>query len=112
MSADLDESNSEREIGRHGFLIFVFGGRAAARPFAFEKCNAQEGGEHERQESDWKREGIGTGWSFSIVGAWGHETPGRRLTRPRRTRVREKGRPATSFEIEKTRIIFKYYIQQ
>ena len=33
MSADLDESNSEREIGRHDSLVFVLG-------------------EHERQEKD------------------------------------------------------------
>ena len=75
LSADLDESNSEREIGRHYFLVFVVGGRS----------------DRERDGSDWKREGIGTGWSFSIFGGWGHETPGRRLNRPRRTRVREKG---------------------
>ena len=47
-------------------------------------------GEHERLESDCKREGMGSGWSFSVFGGLGHETPGRRLTRPRRTRVREK----------------------
>ena len=34
---------------------------------------------------------IGTGSPFSIFGGWGHEMPGRRLTRPRQTRVvREK----------------------
>ena len=74
MSADLDESNSEREIGRPCFLVFVLGGQS----------------NREQDESDWKREGIDTGWSFSIFGGWGHETPGRRLTRPRRTRVRGK----------------------
>ena len=62
----------------------------AQRGRIFETVDAQEGGEHERQESNWKREGIGTGWSFSIFGGWGHETPGRRITCPRRTRVREK----------------------
>ena len=37
-----------------------------------------------------RREGIGTGWSFSTFGGWGQETPGRRVARPRRTSVREK----------------------
>ena len=91
MEADLDESNSEWEIGRHDFLVFVLGGRAAAGPFAFEKREAKGGqSDREQDRSDWKREGIGTGWSFSIFGGWGHETPGRRLTHPRRARVREK----------------------
>ena len=56
------------------FLFFVLGGQSN---------RGQDG-------SDWKREGIGTGWSFSIFWGWGHETPGRRLTRLRRTRVRKK----------------------
>ena len=110
LSAGLGESNSEREIGRHDFLFFVMGGRAAAESFAFGKSKAK-GGQNDREQdgSDLKREGIGTGWSFGIFRGWGHETPGRRLAPPRRTRVREKGRPATSFEIDKARIILKYY---
>ena len=75
MSADLDGSNSKREIGRHYFLVFLLRGQS----------------DTEQDGSDWKRAGIGTGWSFSIFGGLGHETPGQRLARPRRTRVREKG---------------------
>ena len=91
LSADLDKSNSEREIGRHGFLVFVLGGRAAAGSFALGKCKSKGGqSDCEQDGSHLKREGIGTGWSFSIFGGWGHETTARRLTRPRRTRVREK----------------------
>ena len=33
----------------------------AQRGRILETVDAQEGGEHERQESDWKREGVGTG---------------------------------------------------
>ena len=55
MSADLDESKkSEREIGRHYFLVL------------FREVRAMDG-------SNWKREGIGTGWSLSIFRGWGHE---------------------------------------
>ena len=90
MSAGLDESTSEWEIGSHDFLVFVLGGKATAGSFAFEKCKPKGGQSDREQESDWKREGIGTVWSVSIFGGWGHETPGRRLTRPRRTRAREK----------------------
>ena len=90
MSADLDESNSEREIGRHDFVGFVLGGRATAGSLALGKCIAKgDWSDREQDESDWEREGIDTGWSFSIFGGWEHETPARRLTRPRRTRVRE-----------------------
>ena len=90
MSSGLDESNSEWEIGSHDLLGFVLGGRATAWSFVFRKCE-QKGGQRDReQESDWKQEGIGTGWSFSIFGGWEHEAPGRRLTRPRRKRLREK----------------------
>ena len=35
LSADLDESNSERDIGSHNSLLFVLGGRAAAGSFAY-----------------------------------------------------------------------------
>ena len=91
MSADLDESNSEREIGKHAFLVLFYGGRATAGSFAFGKCKAK-GGQNDREQdrSDWKRQGIDTGWSFSTFEGWGHETPARRLTRLRRVRVREK----------------------
>ena len=95
MAAGLvDESNSDWEIASHGFQVLVLGGRATAGSFAFGKC-ATKGGQSDREQdgNDWKREGIGTGWSFSIFGGWGHETPSRRLTRPRRSRVREKRRP-------------------
>ena len=93
MAAGLvDESNSDWGIASHDFQVLVLGGRATGS-FAFGKCE-QKGGQSDReQESDWKREGIGTGWSFSTFGSWGHETPGRRLTRPRRTRLREKRWP-------------------
>ena len=92
MSADLDESNSEREIGRHDFVVFVLGGRATAGSLALGKCIAKgDRSDREQDGSDWEREGIDTGWSFSIFGGWEHETPARRLTRPRRTRVRENG---------------------
>ena len=91
MSAALDESNSEWEIGSHDFLIFVLGSRATtAGSFAFGKCEPKGIQSDREQESDWKRDGIGTGWSSSTFGGWGQETHGRRLTRPRRTRVREK----------------------
>ena len=93
MAAGLvDESNSDWEIASHDFLVLVLGGRATAGSFALGKC-ATKGGQSDREQdgSNWKREGIGTGWSFSIYGGWGHETPGRPLTRPpRRTRAREK----------------------
>ena len=73
--------------------IFFSGGRPTAGSFALGKC-ATMGGQSDREQDgrDWEREGVGTGLSFSILGGWGHghETPGRRLTRPRRTRVREK----------------------
>ena len=70
MSADLDESNIKREIGRHDFQGGGVGGRAAAGSFALGKCKAK-GGQSDREQdgrSDWKQEGIGTGWSFSIFG--------------------------------------------
>ena len=91
MAAGLvDESNSDWEIASHDFQVFVLGGRATAGSFAFGKCATKEGqSDGEQDGSDWNREGIGTGWSFSIFGGWGHETPGRRLTRSRRARVRE-----------------------
>ena len=109
-SADSDESNSEREIGRHCFLVFVSGGRAVAGSYAFGKCKAKGGqSECEQDGSDWNREGIDNGWSLSIFGRWGHEMPARRLTRPWRVRVHEEILHATSFEIGKTRILFKYY---
>ena len=39
----------------------------AQRGRIFETLSTQEGGgEHERQRSGWKREGIGTGWPFLI----------------------------------------------
>ena len=109
LSADIDENNSEREIGRHYFLLFDLGGKATAGSFAFTKSKVK-GGQSDREKDGnyWKREGIGTGWSFSIFGGWGHEAPGRRLTRPRRTRVREKGVTCYELEIEKARMIFKY----
>ena len=89
--ADLHESSSEREIGSRDFLCFVLGGRETAGSFAFGKCEAKGGQiNREQEESDWKREGIGTGWSFSIFGGWGHERRGWHLTRSRRTRLREK----------------------
>ena len=81
---------SEWEIGSRNFLVFVLEGRATAGSYAFVKCEPKGGQSDREQESDWKREGIGTVWSVSIFGGWGHETPGRRLTRPRRTRAREK----------------------
>ena len=92
MAASLvDESNSDWEVASNDFQVFVLGGRATAGSFAFGKC-ATKGGQSDRQQdgTDWKREDIDTGWSFSIFGGWGHKTPGRRLTRPRRTRVRGK----------------------
>ena len=89
MSAGRDESNSEWEIGSHDFLVIVSRGRATAWSFAFGKCEPKGGQSDHEQERGWKREGIGTGWSLSTFGGWGQETPGRRLTHPRRTRVRE-----------------------
>ena len=75
------------EIASHDFL----GSRATAGSFAVGKC-ATKGGQSDREQdgSDWKRESFGTGWSLNIFGGWGNETPGRRLTRPGRTREREK----------------------
>ena len=70
MAAGLvDESNSGWEIASHDFQVSVLGGRATAGSFAFRKC-ATKGGQSDREqdESDWKREGVGTGWSFSIFG--------------------------------------------
>ena len=90
MSAGLDESNIEWEIGSHDFPVFGLVGRATAGSFAFGKCEPKGGESDREQESDWKQKRNGTGWSFSIFGGWGHETPVRRLTRPRRTRVRGK----------------------
>ena len=49
MSADPDDSNSEWEIGRHDFLVFILGGRAAAGSFAFGKCKAK-GGQSDREQ--------------------------------------------------------------
>ena len=49
LSADLDESNSKRKIGRHDFLVFVLGGRATAGSFAFGKCKAK-GGQSDREQ--------------------------------------------------------------
>ena len=68
MSADLDESNSEWEIGRNDFRGFVLGGRATAGSFAFGKRKAK-GGQSDREQdgSDWKREGIGTGRSSTTA---------------------------------------------
>ena len=87
----VDERNSDWEIASHDFQVSVFGGRAKAGSFGFEKRATKEGqSDREQNGSDWKREGIGTGWSFSIFGGWGHETPGRCLTRPRRPRVHQK----------------------
>ena len=65
----VDESNSDWEIASHDFQIFVLGGSATAGSFAFGKC-ATKGGQSDREQdgSDWKREGIGTGWPFSIFG--------------------------------------------
>ena len=37
MSAGVDESKSDREIGSHDFLVFVLGGGATAGSFAFPK---------------------------------------------------------------------------
>ena len=90
MPTGLEERNIEWETWSHDFLVIVLGGRARAGSFAFGKREPKGGQSDREQESDWKREGIGTGWSFSTFGGWGHETPGRRLTRPRRTRVRNK----------------------
>ena len=71
-SADLDENNSKRGIGRRDFLPFVLGGRAAAGSFALGKSKAKgRQSDREQDGSDWKRERIGTGWSFSIFGGWG-----------------------------------------
>ena len=95
MSADLDESNSEWEIGSHDSLVFVLGGRATAGSFAFGECEPKGGQSDREQESDWKREGIGTGWSFSIFWGWGHETPGRRLTRRGEHVYAKRGDPTT-----------------
>ena len=70
MAAGLvDESNSGWEIASHDFQVSVLRGRARAGSFAFGKC-ATKGGQSDREqdESDWKREGVGTGWSFSIFG--------------------------------------------
>ena len=78
--------------------------------FAFGKCE-QKGSQSDReQESDWKREGIGTGWSFSTFGGWGHEPPGRRLTRPRRTRVREKRSP--HYRLSRSKGIYYFQVPQ
>ena len=77
-------------IAGHDFQGFGLGGRATAGSFAFGKCEPKGGQSDREQQRNWKREGIGTGWSFSTFGGWGHETLGRRLTRPRRTLAREK----------------------
>ena len=54
MSADLDESNGEPEIGRHDFLVFVLGGRAAAgRVVCVGKKQSE--GKSERWRAGWKR---------------------------------------------------------
>ena len=70
MAAGLvDESNSDWEIASHEFQVSVLAGRATAGSFPYGKC-ATRGGQSDREQygSDWKREGIGTGWSFSTFG--------------------------------------------
>ena len=51
-------------------------------------------GESERGRGDWEntRIGTGTGYMVSTFGGWGKEPDGRRLTRPKREREREKER--------------------
>ena len=106
MAAGLDESNSDYEIASLDLHVFVLGGRATAGSLAFGKYEPKAGQRDREQESDWKRDGIGTGWSFSIFGSWRHETPGRRLTRPRRTCTR-KGVTFYMLRDPKARKIFK-----
>ena len=48
LSADLDKSNSDREIGRHDFLVLVFGARSAAGSFAFGKMQSKGRSERSR----------------------------------------------------------------
>ena len=48
LSADLEKSNSDREIGRHDFLVLVFGGRSAAGSFAFGKMQSKGRSERSR----------------------------------------------------------------
>ena len=81
------------ESGRSEAIILCFLFWKAEQPQGrlrlFGKCKAKgDQSDSERDGSDCKGEGIiSTGWSFGIFGGWGHQTPDRRLIRPRRTRV-------------------------
>ena len=79
--------------------------------FVWGRCKTRGGGQSDREQYgfDWKREGIGTEWSWGRPVGLACEAAYGRLAWSRRIRVREKRFPATSSEIEKARIIFKYY---
>lgn len=86
-----DESNKERKIGRRNFLVLGLESGPTAS-VVVKKCNAKGGGQSGREQdaSDRKREGVETEWSSERLVDLGCEAAYRRLTLPRRTRVRDK----------------------
>ena len=62
----------------------------AQRGRIFETVDAQEGGEHERQEKDWESRRLGGGLGFGFFAGPGDEHGRRRRRSPLRERLREK----------------------
>ena len=89
MSADL-ESNSEREIRRHDFQVYVWETRATAGSFELEKSNAKRGQSDRRQESDWGSRRLCGGLVFGFFAGPDEENGRQRRRGPLHERLREK----------------------